>query len=525
MASAFFDEAADAIGADNVSRDRLTGSLPGPMGEVLYGDVWDLFPQKPIGAVRPSSVEELQQVIRLANKHLVPLWTVSRGKNLGYGGTTPVAEGNVVLDLHRMNKIVEINEEFGYAIVEPGVSFFDLYEEIKRRKLKLWMSVPAIGWGSVVGNASERGFGFTPLGVHADAQTGLEVVLPSGELLRPGMGAVSDQMFALYKDGFGPGLENMFKQSNLGVITKLGMHMYPAPEAYSRCVLSVPRDADFVRMVDTMANLRRRGVVGNVPHVWDIQRQVAINRDMDVLQLMRPHWGADKAYPLSLYEEIIQKTGWHWWYCQFALYGSPEIVKAQLETVKRVISQDLPGAKLQVWDHVASPGEVLDATVETDAIPSPTGVPSILGIQMLDMIRGEGTGHTDFAPVLPPSGKLIYEWFTKVRAMCIEAGFNCEADFHIHARYSIPMALICFVRSERERVSQLYPKIVDATTALGYISYRVHVGAMDQILGAHTFNDGALGKFLTSLKDHMDPNGILSPGKSGIWNSAAKAGR
>jgi hypothetical protein len=60
-----------------------------------------------------------------------------------------------------MNKIIEVNEEYGYAIVEPGV-FFDLYEEIQRRGLNLWLSVPAIGWGSVLGNTMDRGFGYTP---------------------------------------------------------------------------------------------------------------------------------------------------------------------------------------------------------------------------------------------------------------------------------------------------------------------------------------------------------------------------
>jgi 4-cresol dehydrogenase (hydroxylating) len=99
-----------------------------------------------------------------------------------------------------MNTIVEVNEEYGYAIVEPGVSFFDLYEEIQRQGLNLWPSVPAIGWGSVLGNTMDRGFGYTPNGEHSQSQCGMEVVLPNGELLRTGMGAMKDnKTFALYK--------------------------------------------------------------------------------------------------------------------------------------------------------------------------------------------------------------------------------------------------------------------------------------------------------------------------------------
>jgi FAD/FMN-containing dehydrogenase len=197
----FFSDVASVLGHDNVSRDHHHGALTGPHGKDSYGDAYspsDLH--QPGGAVRPSSVEEVQQVIKLANTHKVPLWTVSRGKNLGYGGHSPIVKGTIVLDLHRMNKIVEINGESGYAIVEPGVSFFDLYEEIQRQGLSLWPSVPAIGWGSVLGNTLDRGFGYTPNGEHSQSQCGMEVVLPNGDLLRTGAGAMKgNTTFPLYK--------------------------------------------------------------------------------------------------------------------------------------------------------------------------------------------------------------------------------------------------------------------------------------------------------------------------------------
>jgi FAD/FMN-containing dehydrogenase len=99
-----------------------------------------------------------------------------------------------------MNKIIEVNEEYAYAIVEPGVSFFDLYNYVQEKKLKLWPSCPAIGWGSVLGNTLERGFGYTPNGEHSQQQCGMEVVLPNGEIVRTGMGAMEgSKTFALFK--------------------------------------------------------------------------------------------------------------------------------------------------------------------------------------------------------------------------------------------------------------------------------------------------------------------------------------
>lgn len=111
-----------------------------------------------------------------------------------------MVKGSVVLDLHRMKKIIEINEEYAYAIVEPGVTFFDLFEEIKRRGLALWSSAPSIGWGSIIGNTLERGFGYTPDGEHSQAQCGMEVVLPNGDVVRTGMGAMDgSKLFPLFK--------------------------------------------------------------------------------------------------------------------------------------------------------------------------------------------------------------------------------------------------------------------------------------------------------------------------------------
>jgi FAD/FMN-containing dehydrogenase len=60
----------------------------------------------------------------------------------------------MVLSLHRMKRILEVNEKLAYIVVEPGVTFFDVYNYIVENKLDLWVSVPALGWGSVVGNVN-----------------------------------------------------------------------------------------------------------------------------------------------------------------------------------------------------------------------------------------------------------------------------------------------------------------------------------------------------------------------------------
>jgi FAD/FMN-containing dehydrogenase len=76
-------------------------------------------------------VEEVQAIVRIANEHRLPLGPIGRGKNNGYGGAAPQLRGVLMLDFRNMKQVLEINEELGYAIVEPGVSWFDLHDAIK----------------------------------------------------------------------------------------------------------------------------------------------------------------------------------------------------------------------------------------------------------------------------------------------------------------------------------------------------------------------------------------------------------
>src|SRR5438552_1415434 len=62
-------------------------------------------------AVAPASTEQVQEIVKIANEFRVPQWTVSRGKHFSYGGAAPVLSGSVVLDLSRMNRILEVNEK------------------------------------------------------------------------------------------------------------------------------------------------------------------------------------------------------------------------------------------------------------------------------------------------------------------------------------------------------------------------------------------------------------------------------
>ncbi len=149
---------------------------------------WDDYVASAV--LMPQTVEEIQEIVRIANEQKVRLWTHGAGMNNGYGGPAPRLSGSVILSLRKMNRVLEIDEECAYAVVEPGVRWFDLYEAIQAGGHKLMASIPDLGWGSVIGNTLENGVTYLPTGADMAASCGIEVVLPNGELMRTGMGAM-----------------------------------------------------------------------------------------------------------------------------------------------------------------------------------------------------------------------------------------------------------------------------------------------------------------------------------------------
>ncbi|WP_372725027.1 FAD-binding oxidoreductase, partial [Immundisolibacter sp.] len=71
----------------------------------------------PSAVIAPASVAEVQGVLQIANAYKLPLWTYGNGKNFAYGGPAPKQAGYLVLDLKRMDRILEVNEESGYCVV------------------------------------------------------------------------------------------------------------------------------------------------------------------------------------------------------------------------------------------------------------------------------------------------------------------------------------------------------------------------------------------------------------------------
>jgi hypothetical protein len=113
-----------------------------------YSPLWSEAEERyASAAVAPISVEQIQSIVGIANDYQLPLYPISTGRNLTYGGSAPVYSGSVVVDLKRMNRILDVNERDKTCLVEPGVSYFDMYRYLRDNDIRLWIDTADPGWG------------------------------------------------------------------------------------------------------------------------------------------------------------------------------------------------------------------------------------------------------------------------------------------------------------------------------------------------------------------------------------------
>ncbi|WP_437898503.1 FAD-binding oxidoreductase [Sorangium sp. So ce124] len=474
------------------------------------------------GAVLPRSVEEVQAVLAIANQHGIPIWTVSTGRNLGYGGAAPRVSGAIVLDMQRMNRILEVDEEHAYALVEPGVRFVDLYEHLREHRLKLWMSAPSLGWGSVVGNALERGIGYTPYGDHAAQICGMEVVLANGDVVRTGMGALPGaNTWQMYKGGYGPSLDGLFLQSNLGIVTKLGLWLMPQPDGMMSCTVRFQRESDLEAAVDVLASLRRREIIQSNAQLGNVLRDVAH-------RYPRSRWyDGPGAMPDEVLDEVRRDLGIGWWWIlRFGLYGDKELLDARFRIVQREFSR-IPGAEITGHEHLASGSDGLHAWEVEGPAGRLAGVPGFFSLNALKF-RGDDCGHLDFSPIVASSGREAARVYNHVKARAREHGIDYLAGFTAGVRHLNHVFTILYEKHDAEQTSSaaaLLDALIREMGRQGIGGYRAHLAFMELIGDQFSFNEHALRRLNETLKDALDPNGILSPGKQGIWPAASRKQR
>ncbi|KAK0742065.1 hypothetical protein B0T21DRAFT_399912 [Apiosordaria backusii] len=443
--------------------------------------------------VYPGSTEEVVKVVKWANRWLIPVFPISMGRNLGYGGAAPRVRGSVTIDLgKRMNKILDINAQDYTCLVEPGVSFYGLHEELGKRGLRehMWVDTPDLGGGSIIGNTVDRGVGYTPYGDHWACHSGLEVVLPTGEVIRTGMGALThdgENTWGVFPYGFGPFSDGIFSQSNFGIVTKMGMTLMPNPGGHESFMYTFPNEEDLGPLMEIIRPLRISTILENVAQLRHVTQTVI-------------HSAAANT-----------PVGDHTWAYYGMSYGPPHIRAYKLAIIDAEFRK-IPGCRK--IDPATLPED--EYFWSRDRIAS--GTPDIHELRWVNW--APNGAHIAFSPVSPIRGPDATKLFQLGKRLHEQYGIDFMPAFCVGLREMHLIVEIVFDRDdpeEKKRALGCLRDMVDEAAREGYGEYRTHLVLMDQVAGTYAWNDGALGKFNERLKDALDPNGILAPGRCGIW--------
>jgi hypothetical protein len=397
-----------------------------------------------------------------------------------YGGPAPRVTGSVALDLHRMNKIIEVNDRFCYAVVEPGVTFADLYEHVVANHLAVWPSTASLGWGSVLGNTLDRGMGFGANFAHHQCIAGIEVMLANGELVRTGQWGITKSPSAfLSKYTFGPNVEGLFVQSNLGIVTKLSLWMTAQPQAYMSCGFTVPQFDDLAPMVDAFGEMRRDGIVPTC--VWFS----GLIEGLCISGRREDFWKGEGPIPDWRLEELRQERG-YMWVSRWALYGPKRVVQAQFEEAKERLARLVPSGAIMGELFEGKDGALVDAAgLPEEHSAMWAGIPSLRSLPLVNWtIPNDRVGkpaHGDYAPVIPNSGAMLLDWMKSCAPIYAKHGLELMADFFMHERHVVLMNMFSWDQTDPEQqrqIDSLFHALHKEAETRGYGMYRAHVNHM-----------------------------------------------
>ena len=253
---------AGAIGAENVDiitpQDPLLRAVEGFQGTLSVH-------------ARPNSVDDVQAVVRVAAKLAVPLHPISGGRNWGYGTRLAARDGCALVDLSGMNRVRDIDGEHGTATIEPGVTQRGLADALRRAGMPFYTDVTGSGASTtILGNTLERGIAYNSL--RADNLRNLEVVLADGGLLQTGFAEFGSQVAGLYRHGVGPGLTELFLQSNFGIATAATIALRPIPPDQLNFQVALADSARLGEFFVALSDLKRDLGLANIVHVGNESR-------------------------------------------------------------------------------------------------------------------------------------------------------------------------------------------------------------------------------------------------------------
>lgn len=449
---------------------------------IRYAYSYDLSfvqPKMPDYVILVENVEQIQEVLRFANQEKIPVIPYTAGTNIG--GLTIPEQGGILMDLKRMNRILELDTEAHYVVIEPGVSHAQLAEELYKHGLRFsWPVGPPSSSASSCAISHGIGGLSARYGLNSQDITSMEVVLPEGELVRVGSCAINEQ--AWHSTLPMPKLDGLFKGwlGSTGVVTKLGLGVHPIPPILKVFTVSCANIED---MYSYMLNLSNYEICDDLTAVsW---------------------WLAQVPIPYPYRAKPEEQPEWF----SFAVTNS------HTEKEKE--------AREEIWQNVVEEEKKKGTSVKVteypeEALRARTQLPSQIVGSTKNYCKMAGAGIS-WPGTFTPAKKWapVYNDWKKI---LIEHNLSpaVRVSMYRGVHYGMLRAMIPFDKQKPEAVENARQAIVECLKVdldHGGMPYKPPVDFAQEINArAHP---GYLS-LLKKIKFTLDPNNIMNPGKLGI---------
>jgi glycolate oxidase len=265
---------------------------------------------RPDAAVWPESTEQVSGIVRFANENKIPV--IPRGAGTSLSGGVIAIRGGIIIDLSRMNRILELSIPNRYARVQAGVVCDDLNRELGKQGFTFPPDPASSSVSTIGGNVGTNAGGIkgAKYGTTRDYVLGLQVVLPTGEVMHTGsrtMKCVSGYDLAKIFVG---------SEGTLGVITEITLKINPIPRHAMTAV------ATFTKLEDAGRAISQTMTSGVLPSVMEILDKVTLKSIKENTDIDLPEAEA----------MILTETDGYTW----------EEVEAQMEVILGVLKQNNP---------------------------------------------------------------------------------------------------------------------------------------------------------------------------------------
>ena len=493
--------------------------------------------------VKPAR-DQVAAVVAIAAEFNIALYTISSGKNWGYGSRVPSIQHAVLLDLGRLNEISGYDPEHHLITVGAGVTQRQLADFLLAQGGMDWMDCTGSHPDcSIVGNTVERGFGHTPYGEHANFIGAMEVLLADGRIIKTGFGRFDGaKASGMYKWGLGPALDQLFLQSNLGIVLSMTIWLMPKPEKFVAFYLSASNETALEQIVQALVPLKRSGVITSLPHIANAYR---------VLGGMQQYpWPfvEKRSVQFPLPGDITEQLKKQWqvgtWNLSGALYGTKEQVANAKKQVRKSLRR-VKGARLNfISDELLRFIEIFQKPI---AFVTRMDLPGMLKVlrPVHNMMKGQPSaqfltssywrmktapnGRFDMdkdnvgliwsAFVAPADAKNARQLMDIVDTVLPEFGFEPAVTLTLlNERCIDAVVSISFDRTASapdgqswdELALQCRDKLYQSMFSCGFYPYRTDVSKMAEMV---LCGDPQYLQVLADLKHALDPHGILAPGR------------